>query len=167
MSVAILSQAKHYSLRIRNQSHLHMKRGFLLHNRSAVSQRVATTSAPSLHSVMLAHLTIMERASALAFLTGEPAVLWLCRHQERNEATMHFQKQAREADDRLAEYMRKALAFENLYANPVFEALAMARLAEGMDDDATKRRIIKELRKQVKEYWLDCKDWVEASDATG
>ena len=71
-----------------------MKRGFLLHkrkpDRSAVSQRVASTSPPSPDSAMLAHAAIVQHASALAFLTREPAVLWLCRHQERNKAESSY-----------------------------------------------------------------------------
>ena len=131
-----------------------MKRGFLLHNRkpdsSAVSQRVASTSPPSPDSAMLAHAAIVQHASALAFLTREPAVLWLCRHQERNEAVMHFQKQEREKEDRFAEKVMEALACADPALKSVHEATGMTRLAEAKDD-ATRRKIIKDLRKQAKE----------------
>ena len=111
-----------------------MKRGFLLHNRkpdrSAVSQRVASTSPPSPHSARLAHAAIVQHASALAFLTREPAVLWLCRGQESKEAVMHFQKQ----DD------------DKFVARRVMPA-GKARLAKA-NDEATRRKIIKDLRKR-------------------
>ena len=141
-----------------------MKRGFLLQNRkpdrSAVSQRVVGTSPPSPDNAMLANAVIVQHASALAFLTREPAVLWLCRHQESNEAVMHFQKQARESEDRFAGYIMGELAC----ADPTgmrqhwhwLEATGMARLAEA-NDEATRRKIIKDLRKQAKEA---TKKWV-------
>ena len=134
-----------------------MKRGFLLHNRkpdrSAVSQRVASTSPPSPHSAMLAHAAIVQHASALAFLTREPAVLWLCRGQESKEAVMHFQKRAREREDRFAEHIMEALACAHPDAKLLLETTGMARLAEA-SDEATRRKIIKDLRKLAKEAML-------------
>ena len=131
-----------------------MKRGFLLRNRkpdrSAVSQRAASTSPPCPETAMLAHAAIVQHASALALVTREPAVLWLCRHQESNEAVMHFQKQAREKENRFAEYIMEALACADPDAKLMHKATGMARLAEA-NDEATRRKIIKDLRKQAKE----------------
>jgi len=71
-----------------------MKRGFLLHHpkrdRIAVSQRNASTSPPLPELARTAHAAMVLHASALALLTREPAVLWLCRHQESRGAVQHF-----------------------------------------------------------------------------
>ena len=142
-----------------------MKRGFLLHNhrkpdRSAVSQRVASTSRPSPDSAMLAHAAIVQHASALALLTREPAVLWLCRHQESNEAVQHFQKEVKYSEDRLRGYVRELLAAEEPYAKFLREITGLAKLVEA-NDEATRRNVVKELRKQAdehKEYLLAPED---------
>ena len=99
---------------------------------------------------MLVHAAIVQHASALAFLTREPAVLSLCRGQESKEAVMHFQKQAREREDRFAEHIMEALACADPDAKLLLETTGMARLAEA-SDEATRRKIIKDLRKQAKE----------------
>ena len=78
------------------KSNLTMKRGFLLRsqkqNRNAVSLRDANRSPPSPDNAMLAHAVFIQHAAALAFLTREPAVLWLCRGQQSKEAVLHFKQ---------------------------------------------------------------------------
>ena len=93
---------------------------------------------------------MVQHASALAFLTREPAVLWLCRHQESSQEVMHVQKQTWEKEDRFAEYIMEELACADPYAKLMLEATGMARLADA-NDEATRRKIIKDLRKQATE----------------
>ena len=72
----------------------------LFHSRNAVSQHVAHTSPPSRHSAVLVHQVILLHSSAVALFTAEPAVLWLCRHQDGKDAVRHFQKQAKKANEK-------------------------------------------------------------------
>ena len=63
---------------------------------------------------------------------------------------MHLQKEEMEKEDRFAEYVMEALAGADPDAKLLHEATGMSRLAEA-NDEATRRKIIKDLRKQAKE----------------
>ena len=121
-----------------------MKRGFLLHNRkpdrSAVSQRGASTSPPSPEIAMTAHAAMVQHASALAFLTREPAVLWLCRHQESNDAVQYFQKEVQDSEDRLTGYIMELLGWSRPMTRP-----PAARLSKSYVNKPTNTR---------NTYWL-------------
>ena len=130
-----------------------MKRGVLLHNRKpnriAVSQGDASTSPPSPDIAMTAHAAMVLHASALAFLTREPAVLWLCRHQESREAVQHFQKQVRDQEvrDKQVMWLKVLVCADPLgqHWHHIDPRIQMC-IYEDDSNDAYRRWLIKELR---------------------
>ena len=91
-----LAQKLRLETRTAKSSVHNMKRGFLLHNRrtdpGSRSQGVASTSHTSSENNMLSYEVMVQHASTLALFNDAPAVLWLCRYQERKEAVVSFQK---------------------------------------------------------------------------
>ena len=131
-----------------------MKRGFLLSARKTIkgtiSQHAAGNSFPSPESVTPAYEGFLLLCSQLAMLTNEPAVLCLCRNQERKEAVQYFWTQEREKDDRFAKYLMDNLTSEDPKVRQLARNSAASRLLD-VHDEAERRTLIKQLRKEAKE----------------
>ena len=86
----------------------------------------------------------------LAMLTNEPAVLCLCRYQERKEAVQYFWTQEREKEDRFAKYLMEGLTSEDPKVRQLSRNGAASRLLD-VHDEAERRTVIRQLRKEAKE----------------
>ena len=129
-----------------------MQRGFLVRkpkpSRNVVSQHVASKTRVLMENPMYARAVFLLATPALADLTHEAAVLWLCRDQKRKEAVLHDQAEQKAKEDRFAKVLMDELASPHPLLQPIFDATGISRLA-ACNDEAERRSIIKDLRKQA------------------